>query len=75
MCSRHKDLLSSESEVVSSECDNSEQRCAPVSGDWLKKGGVPLTWLRNKPQHASSSALTRRHTWIMQALSVSMFHF
>lgn len=35
MRSHHAHSLSTESEAVSSECDNREWRCVPVSGDWL----------------------------------------
>ena len=37
MRSHHAHSLSAESEAVSSECDNREWRCVPVSGHWLKK--------------------------------------
>lgn len=45
MCLQHTNLLSAESKVVSSECDNREQRCVPVSGDWwIKEVCLYLGW-------------------------------
>ena len=61
MRSHHAHSLSTESEVVSSECDNREWRCVPVSRDWLEeKKKRRCVFYPDKPRHAQQLSSQNR---------------